>query len=1585
MNSHPHIYPWHDGHTTHYQLAKGEEHPHVSAHGPVNDQAGGNESGLAHEILEHYGALSPGKKTNLKFYGGLESIEHKVDQHLKDAGYSVYYAGGKHGKPELASKNYNTKHLMIYDPTPESGGDFGDEAFTRTWRKLHEKAHADTYGEVNRQFGEGRRLGKLGNRTLNEMQRAVYWEHLAAHRQRDLAKQMGYTMSDRDFAREYNTVIGDAVHRAITGKFTDPADLGFEPHDKMVPISHAMSALKAQADKLGLRHEHDTLQAAHSELKKDLSKTRGHSKLPQWAKQGYRFKIDPPEKPSYGTPDYVDAHHYVKTGKMRRFSHLNKSVLAKSPFGDAPSKTLPSTSRTRYHDYTSVLPEKARQEGYTITVVDSSGIDPDRERSYFQARIHHPSDRSIHGWLTAVHGSKTGNLFTIHDTASLDKEHRGKGLGRAMYEALYHHLVKNGVHHVAGGLHTKEAQRVHESIARKHGITIMGGRGESYFYKLPIAKSEYQSLNKKEPDHIGLYHLSTVAGLKTIHPDRMGTSGVKAEEYKRGLPEVGRAYFYRDGHEAEPVVRDASKVVYRTSVDSASLYDMGEDKCGHVASAVKENAGVWNPDRVYSKIRAAGYKGVYNSQSRLPHVVAMLHPVEVHHEEELKKSKVQPEKLKKSETKGPNWRMPTVEDLHEEYKTERGFFECWPEENHVDVPSAESFAAGALKHGRIETIEYKDIKSKFDDHHSIEDEYMGERVGKLKEAMDSGAELPMPVVFQTQDPTSTYHHRYINLGGRTRIGAALAGGHHVKALVIPYPEEGEPLYSPALKKSEDKPAETKRQKKRSFYEQIVEENYKKQKVKPHYLGRVGDMHVMIATHPDHDNLIGHHHYAEDAHNAMRQLEGAAGQGFRTFIMHGPKAMDVAKEMGYASALPEESKKLKKYDLAKSPPVAAFDSIEQADDWDAHNQPRSIYRPGYHTVKTTKVGMFRGKALYHHVISDPVAHKKDDATVQHFLSHHADPSKRGISHISGETYKGTLQVYASNTDRRYRGMGLGAKLYDLAAKHHGSLSSDFALSGASDAIYRKLAERPGYKAKLRPWGKEQGHYLEYKKPQPKKLRKSELKQSEEAHRLADSWSADGIPDDREALHAEMAKPENHALARQMRDHLSTLVPTKDMNGERHFLLHRRHSRLTESAITHDKPTSYSALPKGRVHEVMDGGYIHSAWVPESKVSYSFLYRGHDPEAEVIVSPGTYQVHEKFFQTSNMSHPVLGHPKNAWDNYYSGFYSDKFVKKSEDPERTDSGATPPALPGSSFRPNKEPPPLPGDRGKRYAAYVPANHLAHPAHSDGRLNHDWDAFYAGPGKGYTHDSTQAMKFLSVEQAHKHLSQRGKIDAPSANDHYFAEVSGKDLERLVKNEGKEVASIAVMRDGCLLMGRRKDSNRWTLPGGHADHGEDKHDAAARELWEEAGIKARRRDLKHLASKHVTTFTGKQKCVHAFLYEHRGEEPHTKNDPDNECYEWKFIDVRDGLPQDIKENLHSPNNLVLEELGLLGEEISKSEGANPHRGWIHPDGSFTPIKDHEDRAGRGPEYQKAGLEGKHHAHDANAFIRSGIIKPYRS
>lgn len=115
---------------------------------------------------------------------------------------------------------------------------------------------------------------------------------------------------------------------------------------------------------------------------------------------------------------------------------------------------------------------------------------------------------------------------------------------------------------------------------------------------------------------------------------------------------------------------------------------------------------------------------------------------------------------------------------------------------------------------------------------------------------------------------------------------------------------------------------------------------------------------------------------------------------------------------------------------------------------------------------------------------------------------------------------------------------------------------------------------------------------------------------------------------------------------------------------------------------------------------------------------------------------------------------------------------------------------------------------------------------------------------------------------------------------------------------------ALIVDENDNVLVGQRNDTGKWTMPGGHAEKGEDAHICMYRELKEETGLDAVDMTICKLVKK------GKM-----FVYVFKVKiDPDQKidvsGDPDNEVSDWEFKD-----PNEIVEELHVPlkENTVLQ------------------------------------------------------------------------
>jgi hypothetical protein len=153
-------------------------------------------------------------------------------------------AGQGFNPADFKQYNYGTNTVWIYQPRDPKGS-FRDYSYTMPWRVTHEVAHALTNDALTEKYGGvGRRAGALGVQTVGpdgkdkpplsvaDAFRAMEWEVETFKKQREILQEhFGIAITDEEFNKENAINLADAVYRVLSGKFGDPAGMGFIPTD----------------------------------------------------------------------------------------------------------------------------------------------------------------------------------------------------------------------------------------------------------------------------------------------------------------------------------------------------------------------------------------------------------------------------------------------------------------------------------------------------------------------------------------------------------------------------------------------------------------------------------------------------------------------------------------------------------------------------------------------------------------------------------------------------------------------------------------------------------------------------------------------------------------------------------------------------------------------------------------------------------------------------------------------------------------------------------------------------------------------------------------------------------------------------------------------------------------------------------------------------------------------------------------------------------------------------------------------------------------------------------------------------------
>jgi len=179
------------------------------------------------------------------------------------------------------------------------------------------------------------------------------------------------------------------------------------------------------------------------------------------------------------SPEQIDSDLYVQ-----KYRHLASQAglqkgedLMKAISDLKPGKPMDFGVDSQYYDYSHLLGSPVLKKKYKIILAQAPNSY--RNGHHLEAKIfHRPPGMSKEqaadwtNWQNIGHlRSNTAGRLLYPSVAKLDPAHQGRGLGKALYLATFkhgQHFLKT--HTIAGEVHSSMAHRVHESIAKEHGL-----------------------------------------------------------------------------------------------------------------------------------------------------------------------------------------------------------------------------------------------------------------------------------------------------------------------------------------------------------------------------------------------------------------------------------------------------------------------------------------------------------------------------------------------------------------------------------------------------------------------------------------------------------------------------------------------------------------------------------------------------------------------------------------------------------------------------------------------------------------------------------------------------------------------------------------------------------------------------------------------------------------------------------------------------------------------------------------------------------------------------------------------------------
>lgn len=290
--------------------------------------------------------------------------------------------------------------------------------------------------------------------------------HSELHPIAHLESSFGQNMKHKPSARgEMDTAVGALGLKPSTGFDTYLKS----PHlQKLFP--HLEDSVKFRKELIENPLFYNTVSGEHwNKLKKLTGSTDKAAFAWRWG-QGAVSKV---------SDDAIQNDNYVK--KYKKMAAEANPIVAKNEdldkgIGDIkPGKLsrmggIKTVSPKKIYNYDHLLSPQHVHNGYSLEVHDSGPQAPGEmnNRNMISVLTHDGDDAGeVYGYGSPA----LKNKMTVSE-AHLDDPHRGQGLGKIMYEALYAHgKHKAGINEVHGGIHSTMASRVHQSLAQKHGLS----------------------------------------------------------------------------------------------------------------------------------------------------------------------------------------------------------------------------------------------------------------------------------------------------------------------------------------------------------------------------------------------------------------------------------------------------------------------------------------------------------------------------------------------------------------------------------------------------------------------------------------------------------------------------------------------------------------------------------------------------------------------------------------------------------------------------------------------------------------------------------------------------------------------------------------------------------------------------------------------------------------------------------------------------------------------------------------------------------------------------------------------------------